>query len=149
VSGSARALVLAGAATCVLTGCGGDDAPSPEAIVRCLNAGGATVELDPDVTTEVGSSDFAPVLTPDTEIVARGRLSDTARVDVFVSPEDEADHAEDRGAEFLKLFGLDRDDHLLRRDTTLIMLHKPFGGGADIPERDRDLARRCLEDPAG
>src|SRR4028119_1632982 len=63
---------------------GGAAAPGAEALVGCLRAGGASVELDPEVTDEVGADGFAPQLTPDTEIAARGELASGTKLDALV-----------------------------------------------------------------
>ena len=124
------------ATAAALLGCGGEP-PTAAEITECLREGGAEVRLDPPRNTEP-DEDFSPVLTPDTELAARGRLEGGSEFDLFVSGEDVADRAEERAIEFLRLFAVDRD-HVLRRDTALLMVRTP-----EFPEGDRDLGERCL-----
>lgn len=117
-------------------GCGGDArGPDPQAFAQCLRDGGASVELDPPVSDEVGAPDFAPVLTPTTGVAARGELPSG---EDFLLFENASDRAEDRGREFARLFGGGRDN-VLRRGSGLLVIPAP------VPRADRELARRCFE----
>ena len=121
-----------------MAACGSNtETPSPTEIADCLRAGGASVELNPRVSHEVGNRNFAPVLTPDTKVVARGDLAADASFLLFASKEDAADHAEDRALEFVRLFGFGRE-HVRRRGTVLLVIH------GSMTARDRDLVRDCL-----
>lgn len=115
-------------------GCGGKTTPAD--VARCLRDGGATVDSTPRVSTEVGSPDFSPVLTPTTEVVARGDLSADASFLLFESAEDSSDRAEQRALEFVRLFGLGRD-YVLRRDSVLLVV------AGSMSKDDENLAKDC------
>src|SRR3712207_3210652 len=75
-----RAHARGAAATALLTlaaaSCGGDsEPPSVRDVAECLRKAGASVDVDPKVSDKVGDSNFAPVLTPDTRVAARGSLA--------------------------------------------------------------------------
>jgi hypothetical protein len=142
-----RHSVLA-AVACVLAGCGGGDPPKTADLVGCLRAAGASVELDPQVSHDSTDPEFVPVLTPETEVAAAGTTRAGTRVHVFVSPGGAADDAEERGLEFLRLFGA-RKENLLRRETALLMLRGPGTRTHVVPGRDRELARECLDRASG
>ena len=90
-----RATGLGVIAACVWAGCGGER-PSATAIAECLRDAGASVELDAPHSTDPGGENFSPVLTPETELAARGRLDGGPEFELFISTPGAADRAEDR-----------------------------------------------------
>ena len=122
---------------CALAGCGGD-APSAGVIAECLREAEASVELDPPRESDPASEDFSPVLTPETELAAAGRLDGGSEFELFISSPGAADRAEDRAQEFLRLFGVP-EEHVVRNGTALLMVST-----ADFGKADRQTAQRCV-----
>jgi hypothetical protein len=68
-----RRPAVVAAAACALAACGGDAAaPETTDVVRCLEAEGASIELEPQVSHDSTDPEFVPVLTPETEVAAAG-----------------------------------------------------------------------------
>ncbi len=129
--------------SCALAGCGGD-APSADEIIGCLRDAGATVEADPPDVDDTMSAEFTPELTPGTEHAARGEIGDGTRIDVFDAPGGEADRAEDRALEFLRLFGVPKEN-LIRSGSTLVMVRGPGTRSHVVPAGDLQRVRTCTK----
>ena len=134
------------AAACALAGCGGDGAPpSTSEVAQCLREEGASVEMDPEVSGEGPATDFPSILSPGTELVARGDWRGTTTVDVLISPSDEVEHAEEQAVDFVRLFGQARED-VMRRGTMMLVINGSTTRDDEERPEHRAAARRCLED---